>query len=79
MALYKHNRYASASQSDAFDVTHNPGATTPYSGIYRCDNCGHEIVSEEGKPLPPQVHTKHPTDKPIKWRLIVFAQHNTTA
>jgi hypothetical protein len=76
MALYKNGNYLKKSESGTFDETYAPGTLTPFSGIYRCEVCGHEIVSVYNAQLPPQVHTKHPTDKPIAWRMIVFAQHN---
>jgi hypothetical protein len=76
MALYKYSEYLQVSKDTAFDATHHPGATCPVSGIYRCDNCGHEVASNQNQPLPPQNHAQHNTSNgPIVWRLIVFAQH----
>jgi hypothetical protein len=80
MATYKYSGYLSASQDGAFDATHPPGAVTPFSGIYRCMGCGKEIVSEHGKPLPPQNHHQHAAGQgAIIWKLIVFADHNPKA
>ncbi len=77
MAWYKHAQYLVNKTSDAFDTLHAPGTATPYSGIYRCEGCGHELVSEEKKPLPPQNHRQHePRHGAIRWRLIVFADHD---
>jgi hypothetical protein len=75
MALYKYDKWVKRSDHEAFDALHNPGATTPDSGVYRCENCGHEVVSEKGSPLPPQNHHQHtPGQGRIEWRLLVFAR-----
>ncbi len=75
MALYKEGRYLRKSDHQAFDQLHNPGSTTPGSGIYRCENCSDEVASNKGNPLPSQNHKQHnPNIGPIKWRLIVYAQ-----
>ena len=75
MALYKYVNVLKASQDAAFDAIHSPGATTPHSGIYRCQGCGHEIASNAGNPLPPQNHHQHGTGQgTIRWQLVVFAQ-----
>jgi hypothetical protein len=77
MALYNDIKYlVRSSDSTAFDALQNPGALTTHSGIYRCEGCGHEVVSEGGKPLPPQNHHQHPTSQgAIRWRMIVYADH----
>lgn len=75
MALYKYAQYVSLSNHEVFDSTHTPGATTPHSGIYRCEGCGHEVASNGGNPLPPQNHHQHSTSHgAIRWRLTVYAQ-----
>lgn len=75
MALYKNSQYISQSSSDAFDSIHKPGDTTPHSGIYRCEGCGHEVASNAGNPLPPQNHHQHTTAQgSIRWRMIVYSQ-----
>lgn len=72
MAQYKYANYLKHLDSDAFDVLHQPGAPTPYSGIYRCEACAREDVSSYGHPLPPQNHHQHSAGMgPIRWRLIV--------
>jgi len=72
MALYKYPNFLQPSDHQAFDLWHNPGAATPYSGIYRCEACGKEIGSVYGFPLPPQNHHQHTIlQGPIRWRLIV--------
>lgn len=72
MAIYKYPQFLAQHQSAAFDTTHGPGTATPYSGIYRCENCGDNIAANQGQPLPPQNHRQHdPTKGAIVWRLIV--------
>jgi hypothetical protein len=75
MALYKNANYLTQTTDSAFDTLHKPGATTPHSGIYRCEGCGHEVASNAGNPLPPQNHHQHSNQYlAIQWRLIVYAQ-----
>jgi hypothetical protein len=77
MALYKYDRYVSKSNSDAFDAEHRPGQDCPYSGIYRCMGCGREAACNQGDPLPPQNHHQHSTAQgSIRWKLVVWADHN---
>lgn len=75
MALYKDPSRLVSSSDPAFDQIHTPGAKTPFSGIYECTGCGHEIGSIEGHPLPPQNHHQHVTANPVRWKLIVYADH----
>ena len=75
MALYKNPNYLAQNQDAAFDVLHHPGNITPHSGIYRCEVCAWEVVSEFNKPFPPQTHHTHPMRQPIQWRMVVYAQH----
>ncbi len=73
MALYKHANRLSQSQDVAFDKTHQPGASAPLPGIYRCTNCGDEIAIAGGHTLPPQNHKQHnPNNGPITWQLVVY-------
>lgn len=65
-----------------FDFLHTPGQTTPFSGIYKCANCGFECVSTKGYPLPPQqyCHLHSPTTWPnvqgnVLWKLVAAAIH----
>lgn len=75
MALYKHPQYLDDSDSRAFDLLHHPGNIAPNSGIYRCEVCGAEAVSEKSKLLPTRDHHVHTEELgPIKWRLVVLAQ-----
>ena len=76
MAIYKYSRHLDQSNDAVFDSNHNPGEKPPYSGIYRCDGCGREIVAEAGRIFPPQNHHEHRVDQgTIRWRLVVCADH----
>jgi hypothetical protein len=76
MAIYKYVHFLQHSDEAIYDNIYNPGAVTPVSGIYRCEGCGREVVSEEGRPLPPQNHHQHTAAQgSIRWRLVVFADH----
>jgi hypothetical protein len=76
MAIYKHDNFLDHSEDTAFDPEHKPGTVPPHSGIYRCMGCGHEIVAEHGRQLPPENHHQHSTQQgSIRWRLIVYADH----
>lgn len=77
MASFKYDQFVSKIDHAAFDLLHNPGIAAPDAGIYRCDGCGHEIGIAKGHILPPQIHAQHPANKPIQWRLAVFAIHKT--
>jgi hypothetical protein len=75
MALYKYAQFLKTSDHSSFDDILNPGASTPHSGIYRCEGCGHEVASNAGNPLPPQNHHQHNTSQgAIRWRMAVYAQ-----
>jgi hypothetical protein len=77
MATYKYSYYIDLSNSEEFDKTHNPGDTTPNSGIYCCEGCGREIVSERNQSFPPQNHHQHSYQQgSIRWRLAVYADHH---
>ena len=78
MALYKNISFLANSDHTAFDSLHQPGTTTLYSGIYRCEGCGHEATSVANHPLPPQNHHQHTVAQGhIRWRLIVSEQTKT--
>jgi hypothetical protein len=71
-SAYKFSQFLATSIHEAFDQLHNPGAATPYSGIYRCEGCGREVTSVSNHALPPQNHHQHtPAQGAIRWRLIV--------
>ncbi len=72
MAHYKYPQTLESSSDTAFDGLHSPGQTPPYSGIYRCAGCGHEIVAEKSRSFPPQNHPQHAIFQgEIRWQLIV--------
>lgn len=72
MAIYKYAQLLQQSTHAAYDEIFHPGATTLYSGIYRCEGCGVNEVSTYGHPLPPQNHHQHtPQQGTIRWRLAV--------
>lgn len=71
MAIYRYSHYFKASTHAAFDEITYPGNATPYSGIYRCEGCGVNIVSTHSHPMPPQNHHQHTAAHgSIRWRLI---------
>jgi hypothetical protein len=75
MAYYKYEQWLARSTHEAFDQLHSPGGSTPFSGIYRCEGCGHEVTSVQSHPLPPQNHHQHTYSQgAIRWRLIVADQ-----
>lgn len=56
----------------AFDAVHEPGSIAPYSGIYRCVNCGQEVCCNKDHPFPSQDQHQHATQTPIGWKLLVM-------
>ena len=75
MAFYKHGQFLTKNDNAAFDDVHSPGGATPFSGIYRCMGCGHEVTSVYDHPLPPQNHHQHTRAQgTIRWRLVVADQ-----
>lgn len=76
MATYKYSTYLAHNDHAAFDTVSSPGTAAPFSGIYRCEGCGSEVASNQGQPLPPQNAHQHATHQgAIRWRLIVYADH----
>jgi hypothetical protein len=72
MAVYQNSTHIHSAAHAEFDTLYKPGDWSSWSGIYRCETCGHEAVHTIGKPLPPQDHHLHPIGVgPIRWRLIV--------
>lgn len=78
MAWYKYAKYLSENTNPEFDRTYKAGDIANWSGIYRCDVCGHDCVSTAGHRLPPQgeahTHTNFP-GRPIAWRLVAASEH----
>jgi hypothetical protein len=65
-----------------FDTLHTPGQIAPFSGIYKCANCGFEAVSTRGNRLPPEAFCSYhsPQTWPnvsgnVRWRLVAAAIH----
>lgn len=71
MAYYKDATHLQQNNDANFDLHRHPGTQTPYSGIYRCVVCGHEVVSTHQHPLPPQNHHQHANRQQITWQLLV--------
>jgi hypothetical protein len=77
MATYEEPSYLERVANAAFNQDHGPGAAAPFAGIYRCMGCHREIGIAHGHILPPQNHHAHtPQQGTIRWRLIVYADHN---
>lgn len=76
MSTYKYAQFLTHIEHEAFDTLHSPGTAAPFSGIYRCEGCGSEVASNKNQPLPPQnLHQHDPQRGAIRWRLIVYADH----
>ena len=75
MALFKNPSVFVQSADAAFDVLYNPGSVPAYSGIFRCNGCGHEVVGEHTRSLPPQNHHQHsPAQGSIRWQMTAHPQ-----
>jgi hypothetical protein len=73
MAYFKHSTFFTQDNSPEFDKLHNPGITTPFSGLYRCHQCGTEADSTKGHPLPPEHHARNAPHQRTRWQLIAAA------
>ncbi len=72
MAQYKYFHYLANLSDQKFDPAHQPSAATPHTGIYKCQGCGIEVISNRGDPLPPSTHHQHSLAQGgMAWRLIV--------
>lgn len=72
MAYYKYSTHLHQNNHAAFDAITHPGSPTPYSGIYRCEGCGENIVSTYTHVMPPQNHHQHTAGQgAIRWRLLI--------
>jgi hypothetical protein len=77
VAAYQDANFLTRVQDGAFDKDHPPGVQAPWAGIYRCMGCHREVGIAQGHNLPPQPHHTHTTQQgAIRWRLIVYADHN---
>ena len=74
MAIYKYERHLIRSGDAIYDTDQRPGGPAPYSGIYRCQGCGREVIAHRGEVLPAASHHQHtPNQGAIRWRLAVCA------
>jgi len=72
MAQYKYSHYLTNFPDSKFDPAQPPAATTLHTGIYKCQGCGTEVISQAGDPLPARSHHQHSLDQgEFAWRLIV--------
>jgi hypothetical protein len=75
MAFYKYRGFLTESEDAKFEDLRLPGSLAPVTGVYRCETCGREVVSEEHRRLPSSGHHLHsPGQLGIRWRLIVAEQ-----
>lgn len=94
MPYYKDNKYFTPSKSTVFTNLYDVSTLAPISGIYSCTLCGHEIVVDKDRHLPPDGDhgCKSETTlgvallglqrepKKFKWRLVAAPKHrNSTA
>jgi hypothetical protein len=77
MAHYKFKKYLNRTNHKLFDDLYEPGQAAPYSGIYRCEVCGHEDACIAGQSLPARDHHQHASNQGrIQWRLVVGRQRD---
>ena len=80
MAWYRYGAYLDHKMDamPAFDTELAPSTPAPFAGIYRCMGCQREIGIAFNHKLPPEDHHQHNplTQGAIRWKLIVFADHN---
>lgn len=53
MPYYNDLSFFKDSDDSVFTTLYNVSTLAPVSGIYRCTLCGHEMVIDEGRELPP--------------------------
>lgn len=82
MPNYKDGKFFNQLPNDGnFDSIHLPGQRAPFSGIYRCTNCGFEAVSTKNNTLPPEqyCHQHSPawtgSFGSVSWQLVAAAIH----
>lgn len=75
MVYFKNkDRFEYQNDTAKFDTLTGPGKAAPYSGIYRCYNCHHQVVSTKGNTMPPEGHHTHTNPKlKIEWQLVAAA------
>ena len=71
--LSAHLRRVSRAAFDyTFHATYPSASRAPYSGLYRCRQCGYEIVATKGQALPTQENLPHwPRCTAVAWQLLV--------
>lgn len=74
MAAYKHAQFLERSSHLAFDTAVPRGGTAVFNGIYRCTQCGQEVVSGLGGTLPGECPRKHADrGQDFGWQLVIAA------
>ena len=53
MPYYNNGTFFTLSHHSLFTTLYGVSTLAPVSGIYRCTLCGHEIVVDQGRHLPP--------------------------
>ena len=80
MALFKHSSRVRLTESLAFDRVFRAGNNAPYEGMYRCTNCGLEIISKSGSPLPNLKQREHRAwCTSVQWQLLVSTSADAEA
>lgn len=89
MPYFNDNKFFTKSSSSVFTELYNVGTTAPQSGIYRCTLCGHEIVVDKGRDLPPDgdhgcksertlmvaLSKEERNPKKFQWQLVAAPKH----
>ena len=79
MAMFNKESHLWKSTCDVFDDEHPAGTIAPWTGIYSCHACNHEIASNEGDRLPATDYHYHASSQAIRWKLIVYADQRAKA
>ena len=77
MAQFKNSEHLVQGNASAFDKEWRGGEVVVNAGIYRCKNCGDEIVLDKRTAIP-QNHHQHLLVGPVVWKMLVFAQKHPT-
>lgn len=76
MAFFQNEEHLHQMTHKVFNMVFTDTDTVPVSGIYRCLGCSREIAATRGDPFPPAKHHPHgPPQGPIRWQMIVIADH----
>jgi hypothetical protein len=71
MAYYYDPKVVRKEDQPVYELLLKPGAPVLWSGIYRCEGCGLEVVRASGDQLPGVLHRRHEPKQILEWRLIV--------